>query len=247
MKFKMTASIIGTFIMAFTFLPGLNAQNSPLINNGTMESYISMGDVQMIQTMDLRYEGVKGTPFLYEDWAEGYVVFIGREDEKQKTFKLNINMMDNQLFVALYDGTVGPLPSKFVKEIFFNGPEETKEHFIPMPRKQIEDLNTNESAYYQVIYQGDVLLLKHHRKSFKEADFKGAYSSDIRYDEYKDDNRYFLSLDGKTFNKVKLKSKDLEKALPDHTQEIKSISKKEKLNLSKEEDVKKLLSLLENQ
>jgi hypothetical protein len=88
-----------------------------------------------------------------------------------------------------------------------------------------------------------MLLLKHHRKIFQEADYKGAYSADVRYDEYKDEKRYFISFDGQTFEKIKLKSKYLEKVMPQY--DLKALSKKEKLNLSKEEDVKKLLSMLE--
>jgi hypothetical protein len=45
------------------------------------------------------------------------------------------------------------------------------------------------------------------------------------------------------FEKIKLKSKYLEKAMPKY--DIKALSKKEKLNLSKEEDIKKLLILIE--
>lgn len=238
--------VLTLFISVFSVL-NLNAQQGAIPNSGTMESYVSMGDVQVIQSFDLRYEGVKGTPFLYEDWRDGHVTLRGKEDEEPRTFKMNINLLENQLFVVLYDGTVGPLPSKFVKDINFKADteEESKEiKFVPMIRKLVEGINNETLGYYQLIYEGDMKVLKHIRKTFKEADYKGAYSSDIRYDEYKQDTRYFVSADGISFVKVKMKTKNLEKAFPKHASEIRGIIKKGKLNLSKDEDIKTLFAAL---
>lgn len=239
---------IATFFISLTFLSRLQSQGPVPSNNGTMDNYISLGDdIQMVATFDLRYEGVKGTPYMYEDWREGYVLFKDKPEDDPKTFKMNINLFDHTLYVVLYDGAIGSLPSKVVKSVHFKTDTEEEEIFMPLIRKQVESTNFPGLGYYQVVYKGDLLLVKHHRKIFKEADFKGAYSADIRYDEYKDEKRYFLSTDGLTFEKIKLKGKTLEKLIPDMATEIKSISKKEKLNLSKEEDVVKLLAALEKQ
>lgn len=236
---------IATFFGALTFLSGAFSQvSTSTVNSGAMENYISMGDIQMVTTFDNRYEGVKGSPFLYEGWTEGYVLFKDKpEEEDIKTFKLNIDMFQQILYVSLYNGTVGSLPSKFVRSVHFKSEDGSEKVFKPMLRKEIEDGNYSGLGYYEVIHEGDILLVKQYRKTFKEADFKGAYSADIRYDEYKDDTRYFISLDGQNFEKIRLKSSQLEDVLTQY--KVKSISKKEKLNLSKEEDVKKLLALLE--
>lgn len=245
MKFKNLPSLLFlTYLLSITFLYPVHSQTSTLPNSGLMESYISLGDVQIIQTFDSRYEGLKGTPFLYEDWTEGYVTFKGKKEADQKSFKMNINMYDHTLYVVLYDGTVGPLPAKHVEKVIFHPAEERTEQFIPMSRALVEDINDTTLGYYQVIYQGDVILLKNHKKFFQEADYKGAYSSDIRYDEYKDQTRYYISQDGKSFEKIKLKRKHLEKALPGY--DVKKISKQKKLDLSKEEDVQQLLAHLES-
>jgi hypothetical protein len=209
-----------------------------------MENYISMGDIQMVSSFDNRYQGVKGTPLMFEDWTEGYVLFKDKpEEEEVKTFKMNIDLFQNKLYVTLYNGSIGTLPAKFVRSVHFKT-EDGKEHvFKPFIRKEVESSNFPGLGYYEILHEGDILLMKHHRKIFKEADYKGAYSADIRYDEYQDETRYFISLDNQSFEKIKLKSKNLEKAMPNY--DIKALSKKEKLNLSKEEDVKKMLILLE--
>lgn len=245
MTFNKTLIFIGTFLTALTFLTSLNSQISTTTqNSGGMENYISMGDIQMVSTFDNRYEGVKGSPLVFEDWTEGYVLFKDKpEEEDPKTFKMNIDMFQNLLYVTLYNGAVGTLPTKFVSSVHFKTEAGQERVFKPLIRKDVEGSNFPGLGYYEIIYQGDILLIKHHRKIFKEADYKGAYSADIRYDEYKDEKRYFISLDGQAFEKIKLNTKHLEKAMPQY--EVKPLSKKEKLNLSREEDVKKLLTILE--
>jgi hypothetical protein len=247
MKFSTRFIFIGTFFSALTFLSSLHSQISTTTQNaGGMENYISMGDIQMVSTFDDRYQGVKGTPLVFEDWTEGYVLFKDKPEEKEeevKTFKMNIDMFQNILYVTLYNGAIGTLPTKFVSSVHFKTAEGKERIFKPMVRKEVESSNFPGFGYYEIIHEGDMLLLKHHRKIFQEADYKGAYSADVRYDEYKDEKRYFISFDGQTFEKIKLKSKYLEKVMPQY--DLKALSKKEKLNLSKEEDVKKLLSMLE--
>ncbi len=235
---------IATFFGTLTFLSSAFSQaSSANLNSGTMENYVSMGDIQMVTTFDNRYEGVRGTPLLYQDWTEGYVLFKDKKEQETRTFKMNIDMFEHVLHVVLFDGKIGSLPSKFVGSVHFKTEEGTEKVFKPMLRKDIEGSNYSGLGYYEVIHEGDIILVKQYRKTFKEADYKGAYSADIRYDEYKDEERYFISLDGQKFEKVRLKSKQLESVLSQY--DLKSISRKEKLNLSKEEDVKKLLSILE--
>ncbi len=248
MKCAITLFLTGTFFLFIPFLMPLYCQvNQSLPNSGTMEAYVQMGNSQIIQSFDFRYEGVKGTPYLYENWMEGYVNFIGNEEEADpKTYKMNINLYEHQVYVALSSGAVGSLPAKMIKNINFKTPSG-EVRFIPLPRKIIEASNLSGSGYYELLHQGAITLIKNHKKIFQAADFKGAYSSDIRYDEYKDDIKYYISSDGKNFEKIRLNSKYLEKALPAYENNIKQIRKEEKLDCSKEEDVKKLLSLLEKE
>ncbi len=250
MKRNPKTIIVPIFILSLILSNSLEGQNTVPPNDGTMEAYISMGDdVQMINTFDFRYEGVKGTPYLYEDWQKGYVNFKNKKEEEAKTFKMNINLYEHTLFVVLYNGTVGTLPSQHIEDVNFiieeNG-EATERKFIPLPRKQVEGLKVPGLGFYQIVHKGEYLLLKNYRKIFQEADYKGAYSTDVRYDEYKDEKKYFFSKDGTTFEKLKLKSKNLEKALPKHASDIKKTIKEKKLNLSNDEDVKTLLITLEN-
>jgi hypothetical protein len=91
-----------------------------------------MGDIQVISTFDDRYQGVKGSPLVFEDWTEGYVLFNDKpEEEEVKTFKMNIDMFQNILYVTLYNGAIGTLPSKHVSSVHFKTKDGEEQVFKP--------------------------------------------------------------------------------------------------------------------
>ena len=57
-------------------------------------------------------------------------------------------------------------------------------------------------------------LLKEPRILFKKADYKGAYSNDIRFDEFVASPVYYLRK-GNTYEKVKMKKKAIQKIIPE--------------------------------
>ncbi|HEX8506220.1 MAG TPA: hypothetical protein VF630_12695 [Hymenobacter sp.] len=76
----------------------------------------------------------------------------------------------------------------------------------PEPRQQAD--------YVEVLHEGGYSLLKHHLKSLKKANYQGAYSTDVRYDEIEDKSVYYVRTPKAELTPVKLALKSLRAAAP---------------------------------
>lgn len=195
---------------------------------------------------DNRYEGIQGTPFLFEDWRMGSIKFV-----KQDTFgtpvKLNVDLITQVVAVLLRDGSVGEMSATYIRELKVSNPAaKSSKHFLVAREGDIEGIRSVRLKFYEILHKGEFTFLKLVEKKFKKADFQGAYSADRRYDEFLTQESYWLQIPGKSFEKVNLKRKDIEKALTGYEDRISGIAKKNKLSLNQEEDIARLLGLLEN-
>lgn len=223
-----------------------------VVNNmsNQMEQYVRMGKIQITHSASFRVDGVKGSPFLFEDWVEGQVTLKKQAEEKEeeeaKSFRMNLNLFEKKLYVLLYDGTIGRLPVEYIKDLHINTPNG-KIQFGFFPEVQVEGVNNSNGELLEILSDEQIIFLKHHKKSLLEAEFKGDYGAPNRFDEYKDQVTYFISSDGKDFHKIKLNRKSLEEVMPDMAEDIKRISKEKKLLLSVEKDMVDLLQMLGSQ
>lgn len=194
---------------------------------------------------DNRYEGIQGTPFLFEDWRIGSIKFA-----KQDTFgtpvKLNVDLITQVVTVLLRNGSVGEMSATYIRELKVSDPAtKASRQFIVAREGDIEGIRSVRLKFYEILHKGEFTFLKLVEKKFKKADFQGAYSADRRYDEFLTQESYWLQIPGKPFEKVNLKRKDIEKALAGYETQMAEITKKNKLNLNQEKDIVQLLSQLE--
>jgi hypothetical protein len=197
-----------------------------------------------VRSIDLRYEGIKGTQFLSEEWQQGAFRLKGQEEFSQD-ISVQLNLIEHALYFQLNNGFTGVLPTAKVEALrITTGPEQYR-LFRVFPEAEVEGGNENKLKFYEVLFEGPFLLLQYHYKMFREADFKGAYSADRRYDEYVDLNTLWLKEEGKRFEKIKIKRKDIENALPSCADKIQKVMKAEKISLQKEEDLVDLLTALQ--
>jgi len=195
-------------------------------------STTSLGNAQ---TFDNRYEGVKGTPYVFESWLPGEIYLKSRKKIVIK--ELNYNCFDNELaFLDQATKTVR-LINRFTVEFlyFLNGSDTLL--FAP-----IEPENDGEFLFAQVLYNGGSKVYKRYQKEFVRANYEGGYSADRKYDEYADKSSLYFSRhnDPHIYRVRKSKKQNLE-AFPEADDEIAAFIKAEKLNLKSEEDVVKLL------
>ncbi len=188
-----------------------------------------------VQTFDNRYEGTKGTPYVFEAWSQGEIFL--KSKKKVLVKELNYNCYDNELVYLDPATKVVRLINRFTVDLFYllNGSDTLL--FVP-----IEPDNDGEFLFAQVLYQGGSNVYKRYQKEFVRANYEGGYSADRKYDEFADKSElYFSKQNDEKFYRVRKSKKQILEAFPGDEDAISSYIKAEKLDLKKEEDVVKLL------
>jgi hypothetical protein len=195
----------------------------------------SVSGTGSVRTFDNRYEGTKGTPYVFETWFPGEVFL--KSKKKILVKELNYNCFDNELVYLDPATKVIRLINRYTVDLFYikNGSDTLL--FAP-----IEPDNDGEFLFAQVLYKGGSVVYKLYQKEFVRANYEGGYSADRKYDQFADKSDfYFSKQDDPQFYKVKKSKKQILSVFPDAKDEISSYIKAEKLDLKREEDVVKLL------
>ncbi len=196
------------------------------------------------QGFDNRYEGVKGTPYWFEEWRLGRIKFV-KQDTFSTLIPLTIDAARQMVLVKLQNGSIGEMSATYVKGVVVSHTgQQPGQEFAVYPEGEVEGIKSVRLRFYEVLHPGDFSLLKSVHKHFRKANFQGAYASGERYDEFLTEEKYWLCLPNKPYVKVSLKRKEIEKALADYQSQIAEIVKTQKLNLNNEEDIVQLLRAL---
>ncbi|MCB0376429.1 MAG: hypothetical protein KDD04_10960, partial [Sinomicrobium sp.] len=182
------------------------------------------------QSFSTRYEGIGGTPFLSEDWQKG-AFQLKATDEFGQEVQVRLDLMEQVLYFLLANGQVAVLPSEKLQALRLYTDKEQYRLFRVFPESEIEGSKNAKLKFYEVLYEGAYVLLKHHYKAIRNADQNGALSSQLRKEQYIDQSSLWLQEAGKSFQKVKLKGKSIEQALPDQAGNIQKIIKSENIAL----------------
>ncbi len=195
------------------------------------------------RVVDLRYEGVKGTPLLFDDWVVCRMQMI-KPVERIIEVEVVLNLTEQRLFFRSIGGKGGgELPLDLFDAILFT---EQDKYLRIFPENEIEGGNNDQLRFYEVMHEGEVVFMKSLKKLFREADYRGAYSPDRRFDEYVYKEEYFIGPNSGPFTKVRLKEKLLLKALPDQADELKDLIRESAFDLSTEAGVTALLEAFEH-
>lgn len=191
----------------------------------------SLSGTGSVRTFDNRYEGTKGTPYVFEDWYPGEVFL---KDKKRVIIKeMNYNCYDMEVTYLDPSTKAVMLINKFTVDLFYlkSGPDTLV--FVPI---QLED--KNGPVFAQLLYKGKSTLYKLYSKEFVRANYEGGYSADRRYDEFADKSSLYFSLqDDPTPGKLKKSKKQILEAFPGAEKEISAYIKAEKPDLKSEEDL----------
>jgi len=166
---------------------------------------------------DERYEGVKGSPMLFDTLLQTYVKVKGQEYFLQ--LDADIEAEANCLkYKNPSDGRFYTLGTDMIKElVFFNdGQYLAFRTTIGLPFEKA----MRDQKFCQVLNSGKPALVKIVYKVLVKADYKGAYTSDTRYDEYKTDYKYYLKGPDSLFHQVSLSKKSISKLYPDRKEQI---------------------------
>lgn len=182
-------------------------------NELTVRALTESGGMAPVATaFDTRYEGVRGTPLLFETWKVG-TIKVKDNEQAITPVKLNINLEKQIAAVCYLNGSIGILPGNRLEYLSFDS-SEGPQRFIVLPGNLVDPTRNGDLRFYALLHKGDrFTFLKYISREFRKADYKGAYSTQVRYDEYVEETQYFLRLDEGPYVKVRLRSSAIEKQL----------------------------------
>lgn len=169
---------------------------------------------------DTRYMGIKGSTRLFDTLMPSFLKIKGKDYYLQ--LKTDIDLVSNSLlFTHPKTGKMLSLPSDIVSELIIenNGKELI---FSTSDGKKFEK-KLKEQKFFQVLKVAPVMFIRMPVKTFTEADYKGAYSADRRYDEYETKYRYYISGSDNIFHQIQLNKKSLIKLFPDKKELISNL------------------------
>ncbi len=234
------------FLCLFSFPLFAQLGSNPNDNEQNLRALANLSPMTAgARSFDNRYEGVRGSPLLLPEMAP-LEIRPADQDKTVTGLQGNLDLEKDLLYVRFKDGATGSIPASSIYSVVLTG-QSGKRLFRVLPARTVEGQNNDEVRFYEALYDGGFHFLKLTRKTFQKANYKGAYSPDRRYDEYLEEVSYFLQAGSAPYEKVRLKEKNLAKALPAYESAIKSISRKNKLDLSSEGGVVALLRLLEQE
>jgi hypothetical protein len=188
---------------------------------------------------DTRYEGIKGSPRLFDTLLTSLIKVRGQDSYMQ--LSTDIDLVGNTLiFKQPSTGKLFTIPASIISEVIIN--YKGKDLMFRTTESKKFEKKLKEEKFFQVLKEEPFQFIKMPIKDFIEADYKGAYSADRRYDEYKTIYKYYIMSSDSTFHQTQLTRKSLIKLFPDKKDSIiKTIEARS--NLNNEEIV---MSLLEN-
>jgi hypothetical protein len=188
-----------------------------------------------VKTFDNRYEGVKGSPYVFETWYPGEVFLNNKK--KVAISQLNYNCFENEIAYKEPASEVIRLVNRYTVDFFQINVSGESLTFVPV--KLGED---TEPVFVQILYDAASKVYKVHQKEFLKANYEGGYSADRKYDEFVDKyDILFMKQGEKTLFKAKSSKKYMISIFPEKENEISSFIREAKLDLKQDESIVKLM------
>lgn len=185
-------------------------------------------------------ENTKGNRYLFDKWVKGYVVGTDGVVYNSSNMLLNYDKMSERLFLFMDSSKVIELSSGDIAG-FTLGNNDSNFHFERL--KNSTDLN-----FYQPVYKNDkgYSLYKLLRTKLKKADYQtnGIIESGNKYDEYIDEEEYYIMSPKQELLKINFKKKSIEKVLVNDSSKVQLFFSKHKREKLDETFVKNLLQFL---
>lgn len=187
----------------------------------------------IVRKFDHRYEGVKGSPFWFDNWSNGSLIF--ENDKHVDNVQLKYNVFEDELIINRAKVGQFYIPKESVKSfMLLNEKSGESVNFI----KYIHPKKDSSLQYYRVIATGTVNLVEFVKVVFEKADFEGGYSNDKRYDEFKKyPGFYYFSQPGTKPQKLKSNPNAISKIFPGQNDQMKKYIIKNGLDCTSENDL----------
>ncbi len=198
-----------------------------------------------IPGFDTRYEGVRGSAYLFEDWTKGNIQFNSK-DTTVTNLQLNLNAEQQFLVVEFENGQVGTLSSNGIEAVRFFPDTPVEQVFKPLSSAAVEGASSGQVFFYQVLFdQGPVSFFRKEQRKLLKANNSDPMMVNTNYDEFISEVKYFLLNENGESEKIKLKSNSIIKALENLGYPTKKVVKEKVIDLSTPQGVVQLLAVLE--
>jgi hypothetical protein len=172
-----------------------------------LESVLDPSTSRNVTTFDNRYEGVKGTPYLFENWQKG-ILFFKDSTRSRDSLTMNFDLTTNEIWYRISEKQERVLFSNNVLALDFKAPNgET------VRLRKVRFSNNTTNHYFSVLVHEspNFILVKDIKKVFKKANLedRGLYTVGNAYDSFEDQPSYYFSTNRRTFEKIKLRKSDI--------------------------------------
>jgi hypothetical protein len=233
----MRYTLISLFLLATLYTYSQNVTSS----SGTeaqenLRELASMSGTGNVTTFDNRYQGVKGSPFIYEDWKAGEIYTT--KNERVFFNDMNYNCFDDEIAYIEPASNRTMVINRFVVDFFIIYAADDTITFVPIKLSE-----KSQEVFAQLMYNKKSKVYKVYGKEFVRASYEGGYSANRPYDEFVDkSDLYFMKHDEKVLYKVKGSKKYMIAAFPDHKDAISKFIKANGLKFKEDSDVIALLT-----
>ena len=205
-------------LVLFLIIHSAYSQSGTLYQTGlTAEQNLNaIGNLARYSTggigFDTRYEGIKGSPRLFDTLLTSFLQLKGEDYYIQ--LESNLDLMGNSLiFINPKTGKLLSIPSGIIKELKIN--YKGKEMIFRTTSGRRFENDIREEKFFQILKDGHYQFIKLPLKKIIEADYKNVYGADRRYDEYSTYYKYFIMSSDSSFHRIQLTKKSLIKLFPD--------------------------------
>jgi hypothetical protein len=189
-----------------------NASMNSFTKQDQLYRVLDQKSARNVQTFDNRYEGVKGTPFVFEDWSEGMLML---KDSAKVTEQLvyKFDLTKNELWIKLPTGQQRILYNNELLEFEFYRPDGKKHIFkkVKLPE------NADKNHFGQILFEGEnITLVKDTRKIFRKSNLedKGLVTVGNAYDWFEEVTDFYIKMNGRSLEKIKMKKGDFIEKMP---------------------------------
>lgn len=232
MNIKFSVTVLGLIFIISLITYSAGAQNIGAQDNVNRVS-AGMG---IVQTFDKRYEGVKGSPVIFEAFLPGTVV-IG--EETIASVLLNFDAYNNEiLYKTCVDCLYKILDNARVSSFIVNDKLLQRKFVVRPNDKKLFEVR-------EVMYEGKLQYYRLHKVILEKADYQGAYSANQKYDEFKHDQLYFYSSDTNSIP-LKMKKKNLKEAFPKKSKSLDEFIKQNKIDFNNDLQLVQLFEFIDS-
>jgi|SRR5215831_15322313 len=188
---------------------------------------------QEARQQEINYDNIIGNPYLFKDWSDGVIRFTSGRTVTQ--FKLKFDCLKNQLLLQ-FDGSTFAAESKVREFVIYQKGGKNRDSIIFRKGYPAVDKATEET-FYQVLFQGKVLLLKLISKNIIETKELVGGSVTRKLEEAES---YYLLQNGSMI-KLSLDKNELLQSLPEKSDQLSQYIASEQIRLRTADDLIKVI------